>query len=165
ISIHRYLNGQDLKAGREEIEETVWIKNWETVSKKLRRYVAKKGEPKPRVRFEEVAEILERIKRKARFEAFRCLNCGPCAECSAETGLCEIDKPLINENLCTGCNICASICPFGAISKNEKGVAQVDEELCKGCGICAAHCPENAITMERLTNEQILSHALAGFGG
>jgi len=165
ISIHRYLNGQDLKAGREEIEETVWIKNWETLNKKPRRYIAKKGEPKPRVSFEEVMETLERIKRKARFEAFRCLNCGPCAECLAEIGLCETDRPIINENLCTGCNICVSICPFRAISKNEKGVAQVDEELCKGCGICAAHCPENAIAMERLTNEQIISHALAGFGG
>jgi 2-oxoacid:acceptor oxidoreductase delta subunit (pyruvate/2-ketoisovalerate family) len=165
VSIHRYLNGQDLKAGREEIEEAVWVKNWETINKKPRRYVAKKGEPKPRVSFEEVAEALERIKRKARFEAFRCLNCGPCAECLAETDLCEIDKPLIDESLCTGCNICVSICPFGAISKNEKGVAQVDEELCKGCGICAAHCPENAITMERLTSERIMSYALAGFGG
>ena len=165
VSVHRYLNGRDLKTGREEIEETVWIKNWDRINKKPRRYVAKKGEPKPRVSFEEVAEALERIERKARFEAFRCLNCGPCAECLAETHLCEIDKPLIDENLCTGCNICASICPFGAISKNEKGVAQVDEELCKGCGICAAHCPENAITMERLTNEQIISYALAGFGG
>ncbi|MCK4424582.1 4Fe-4S binding protein [Candidatus Bathyarchaeota archaeon] len=165
VSIHRYLNGQDLKAGREEVEETVWIKNWDVIHKKPRRYVAKKGEPKPRVSFEEVTEALERIKRKARFEAFRCLNCGPCAECLAEIGLCEIDKPIIDESLCTGCNVCVSICPFGAISKNDKGVAQVDDEVCKGCGICAAHCPENAITMERLTNEQIVSYALAGFGG
>ncbi len=165
ISIHRYLNGEDSKAGREEIVETVWVKNWEMLNKKPRRYIAKKGEPKPRVSFEEVAEILEKIKRKGRFEASRCLNCGPCAECLAELGLCEIDKPIINESLCTGCSVCVSVCPFGAISKNERGVAQVNEELCKGCGICAAHCPENAIKMERLTNEQILSHALAGFGG
>lgn len=165
VSIHRYLNGQDLKAGREEVEETSWIKNWETVDKKSQRYIAKKGEPKPRVSFEEAAEVLERIKRKAMFEAFRCLGCGPCTECLAETGLCEIDKPLINENLCTGCNICVSICPFGAMNKNEKDVAQVNEELCKGCGICAAHCPEKAITMERLTNEQIISNAVSSFGG
>ena len=163
VQIHRYLNSQDLRTGREEIEETVWIKNWETLDKKPRRYIAKKGEPKPRISFEEATETLEKVKQKARFEAFRCLACGPCAGCLADIGLCETDKPLINENLCTGCNICASICPFGAISKDEKGVAQVDEELCKGCGICAAHCPENAITMERLTNEQIVSYALAGF--
>jgi len=164
LSIHRYLSGQNLDTGREEIEETVWLKSWEIANKKPRRYIAKKGEPKPRVSFEEVTETLERIKRKARFESFRCLNCGPCTECLAEIGLCEIDKPIINENLCTGCNICTSICPFGAISKDQEGVAQVDEDICKGCGICAARCPENAITMERLTNEQILSHALSVLG-
>jgi 2-oxoacid:acceptor oxidoreductase delta subunit (pyruvate/2-ketoisovalerate family) len=164
-SIHCYLNDQELEARREEIEETTWIKDWETVNKKPPRYIFKKGEPKPRIDFEEVKETLKKIKQKARFEAFRCLTCGPCAECLAKTGLCEIDKPIINENLCTGCNICISICPFGAISKNDKGVAKVDEEICKGCGICAAHCPENAIAMERLTNEQIVNFALAGFGG
>jgi Pyruvate/2-oxoacid:ferredoxin oxidoreductase delta subunit len=165
VSIHRYLSGEDLKAGREEAEETVWVKNWESIRKKPQRYVAKKGEPKPRVSFEEAAETLERIKRKARFEAFRCLCCGPCAECIQKLGFCEIDKPIIDENLCTGCNVCISICPFEAISRNEGGVAQIDEETCKGCGICVAHCPEKAITMKCLASEQILSHALVGVGG
>jgi len=165
VQIHRYLNSQDSKTGREEIEETVWVKNWEILDKKPRRYIAKKGEPKPRISFEEATETLEKVKQKARFEAFRCLACGPCAGCLADIGLCETDRPLIDENLCTGCDICTSICPFGAISKDKKGVAHVDEELCKGCGICAAHCPENAITMERMTNEQIVSYALAGFRG
>jgi Pyruvate/2-oxoacid:ferredoxin oxidoreductase delta subunit len=165
ISIHRYLSGQDLKSGREEYEERTWIKNWEMVNKKPQRYIAKKGEPKPKVSFEEAAETLERIKRKARFEAFRCFCCGPCNECLRKADLCETDKPIINENLCSGCNVCISICPFGAISRNEKGVAQVDEEICKGCAICVAHCPEKAITMERSTSEQIANSALAGFGG
>ncbi|MDH7478116.1 MAG: 4Fe-4S binding protein [Candidatus Bathyarchaeota archaeon] len=163
--IHRYLNGQDLRAEREEIEETTWIKNWEGVEKKPQRYALKKGEPKPRISFEEFAEALEKIKRKAKFEAFRCLVCGPCTECLAKTGFCEADKPIINENICSGCGVCTSICPFNAMSKNEKGIAQANEELCKGCGICAAHCPENAIKMEHSTNEQIISCALAGFGG
>ena len=165
VSIHRHLSGQDLKAGREEYEERTWVRNWETVNKKPQRYVAKKAEPKPRVSFEEAAETLEKIKRKARFEAFRCLCCGSCTECLAGVGLCQIDKPIINENLCTGCNVCTSICPFGAMGRNEKGAARVDEEICKGCGICAAHCPEKAIKMERLTGEQIIGYALAGFGG
>jgi len=163
-SILRYLNGQNMKVGREEVEETTWIKNWETVNKKPQRYVAKKGELKPRVSFEEAEEALEKIKRKAKFEAFRCLVCGPCTECLTKEGFCETDKPIINENLCTGCNICASVCPFGAISKNGKGVAQANE-ICKGCGICAAHCPESAIKMERLTNERIINSALTSFGG
>lgn len=165
VSIHRYLNGQDLKAEREEYEERTWIKNWETVSKKPQRFAVKKGEPKPKVSFEEAAETLERIKKKAMFEAFRCLCCGPCSECLAKTGFCEISKPAVDESLCTGCNVCISICPFGAMYRDERGIAQVAEETCKGCGICAAHCPEKAITMERVTSEQIAGYATAKSGG
>jgi 2-oxoacid:acceptor oxidoreductase delta subunit (pyruvate/2-ketoisovalerate family) len=164
-STHRYLNGQDLKAGREEVEETTWIMDWKAVEKKQTRFAAKKGEPKPRVSFEEAAETMNKIKRKAMFEAFRCLGCGPCSECLQETGICEADKPVIDKDLCVGCNICVEACPFNAISKNEEEVAQVDEELCKGCGICAAHCPENAISMDRLKNERLVSYALASSGG
>lgn len=164
-SIRRYLSDQDLKAEREEVEEVAWVEEWERIEKKQPRYVAKKGEPKPRVSFEEAEDTLDRIKRKAMFEAFRCLACGPCTECLQKSGVCEADKPVIDENLCVGCSICVSICPFEAISKNERDIAQVDEDLCKGCGICAAHCPENAIAMERLRNEQLVNSATACLGG
>lgn len=158
VSIHRYLNGQDLRAEREEVEETTWVKDWRSLRKKPRRYEA--PIEKPRLSFEEATRFLEETKRKAMFEAFRCLACGPCSECLAETDLCEGDKAVVDENRCTGCNICAIVCPFGAIEKNEEEIAQVDEELCKGCGVCAARCPERAITMQHFTNEHILSCAL-----
>lgn len=158
VSIHQYLTGQDLKAGREEVEETTWVKDWESLRKKSRRYEA--PIEKPRLSFEEAARFLEETKRKAMFEAFRCLGCGPCSECLAKTDLCEEDKAIVDENRCSGCNICAIVCPFGAIEKNEEEIAQVNEDLCKGCGICAAHCPERAITMRRFTDENILSYAL-----
>ncbi|MEM3464390.1 MAG: FAD-dependent oxidoreductase [Candidatus Bathyarchaeia archaeon] len=160
VSIHLYLRGQDLRKGREEkVEETTWVKNWSSVKKKERRY-----EPpieKPHLSFDEAVEYLERTKQKARFEAFRCLGCGPCAECLAGMDLCEGDKAVVDENRCVGCNVCAVVCPVEAIKKNEKGIAQVNEDLCKGCGLCAARCPEQAITMKKLTNEQILTFALA----
>jgi 2-oxoacid:acceptor oxidoreductase delta subunit (pyruvate/2-ketoisovalerate family) len=159
VSIHLYLRGQDPRSAREEkIEETTWVKNWGYVKKKERRY-----EPpleKPHLSFEEAKVYLEKLKREAVFEAFRCLGCGPCAECLAELDLCEGDKAVVDENLCVGCNVCAVVCPFGAIKKNEKEIAQVNEELCKGCGICAARCPEQAISMKKLSNERILSLAL-----
>jgi 2-oxoacid:acceptor oxidoreductase delta subunit (pyruvate/2-ketoisovalerate family) len=159
VSIHLYLRGQDPRSAREEkIEETTWVKNWGYVKKKERRY-----EPpleKPHLIFEEAKVYLEKMKREAVFEAFRCLGCGPCAECLAELDLCEGDKAVVDENLCVGCNVCAVVCPFGAIKKNEKEIAQVNEELCKGCGICAARCPEQAISMKKLSNERILSLAL-----
>jgi len=160
VSIHLYLTGQDLRKNRDEnIEEVTWVKNWGSLNKKERRY-----EPpieKPRLTFEEAAEYLEKIKQKAMFEAFRCLGCGPCAECLSDLELCEGDKAIVDENLCVGCNVCAVVCPFGAIKKNEKEIAQVNEDLCKGCGICAARCPEHAISMKKMSDQQIINMILA----
>jgi len=67
----------------------------------------------------------------------------------------------VDENLCIGCGLCISICPYGAISKDEKGIAKVNEVLCKGCGTCAASCPERAITMHQFTDEQLIVQGLA----
>jgi heterodisulfide reductase subunit A len=67
----------------------------------------------------------------------------------------------VDENLCIGCGLCISICPYSAISKDEKGIAKVNEVLCKGCGTCAASCPERAITMHQFTDEQLIAQGLA----
>lgn len=46
---------------------------------------------------------------------------------------------------CTGCTLCASICPFDAIKmvEDKEGfvVPLVDNEKCKECGKCAKSCP------------------------
>ena len=46
---------------------------------------------------------------------------------------------------CTGCSLCANICPFNAIKmkENEEGfiVPDIDNEKCKECGKCAKLCP------------------------
>jgi len=158
VSIHLYLAGKDLRSGREDVEETTWVKNWGHIAKKERRYES--PAEKPRLSFEEAKDYLEKTEEKAMFEAFRCLGCGPCAECLADLELCEADKAVVDEAACIGCNVCAVVCPFGAIKKNEEEIAQVNEDVCKGCGICAARCPEQAITMKKLPNEKIMSLAL-----
>lgn len=156
ISIHLYLRGRDPKEGLDEtIEEVTWVKDWNMVNKKARRYDA--PIEKPHLSLEEAMEYLMQLKKKARFEAFRCLGCGPCAECLAGVELCEGDKAVVDEVKCVGCNVCAVICPVGAIKKNDRGVAQVNEDLCKGCGLCAARCPENAIAMRKLSAEAIMA--------
>jgi 2-oxoacid:acceptor oxidoreductase delta subunit (pyruvate/2-ketoisovalerate family) len=60
----------------------------------------------------------------AQFEARRCLSCGNCFECDNCYGVCP-DNAVIklgpgnrfefNYDYCTGCGICASECPCGAI--------------------------------------------------
>jgi heterodisulfide reductase subunit A len=160
-SIHLYLLGQDVRSSKEEkIEETTWVKNWEILGKKKRRYEA--PVEKPRLSFEEARGSLENVKQAAMFEAFRCLGCGPCAECLSNLELCEGDKAVVDEKLCVGCNVCAVVCPFGATKKDENEIARINEDLCKGCGLCAARCPEHAITMKKLTSERIVSLALSG---
>ncbi len=167
VSIDRYLRGEDLRIEREdEIEETTWVKDWEKITKKLKRYTAPRIDiGRQRVSFEEADRLLARIRETAMLEAKRCLECGPCIECLESEELCETDKALVDETLCTGCNICAVLCQFGAIRKNEMGIAQVDEEMCKGCGTCSASCPEHAISMKRLTDAEIAVQVVSALAG
>jgi heterodisulfide reductase subunit A len=70
----------------------------------------------------------------------------------------EAATAVIDEERCSGCRICALLCPFGAISfDEEKRVSQTNEALCKGCGVCVAGCPSGAITGKHFTTEQIIA--------
>jgi len=72
--------------------------------------------------------------------------------------------PEYNKNLCTGCEVCITVCPYKAISKNENDEIEIIQVLCKGCGVCGATCTNNAIIIRHFTDEQILSEIYA-FGG
>ena len=64
----------------------------------------------------------------------------------------------VNEEKCSGCRICAHLCPYNAVSFDaEKKVSLVNEALCKGCGTCVAACPSGAITGSHFTTEQIMA--------
>ena len=57
----------------------------------------------------------------------------------------RIGMAAFNLEICTRCGICATICPIGAISCDEKGEPRIDGSKCIGCGKCAKSCPNKAI--------------------
>ncbi len=65
---------------------------------------------------------------------------------------------VVNEELCSACKTCISLCPYDAISFiEEEEVARVNEALCKGCGTCVAACPAGAIVAKHFTTPQIMA--------
>jgi len=72
-------------------------------------------------------------------------------------------KAMVNEDLCSGCKICASICPFLAIEMKtditegkEGAKAEVVEAVCQGCGLCSSACPTGAIKIQQYGNKQVM---------
>jgi MinD superfamily P-loop ATPase len=53
--------------------------------------------------------------------------------------------PLIDQQVCTGCGLCARACGFHALLALP-GVPLLLPELCHSCGVCTFVCPEEAIT-------------------
>lgn len=66
-------------------------------------------------------------------------------------GITEFEKdvvkqiPVVNQQQCTHCGICANECQFGAIASYPNGTI-VFKQLCHGCGLCMTLCPEGAIS-------------------
>ncbi|NLL90368.1 MAG: FAD-dependent oxidoreductase [Dehalococcoidales bacterium] len=64
----------------------------------------------------------------------------------------------IIDELCSGCRICNTLCPYGAITFNEaKGISEINQVLCKGCGVCVSACPSNAIKGNHFTTKQLIA--------
>jgi len=77
-------------------------------------------------------------------------------------------KAVVDKDLCSGCRLCESVCPFVAIEMKKETVegverlrADVIEAMCQGCGLCVSTCPTNAIKMRHYTDEQVIAQVQA----
>ena len=73
-----------------------------------------------------------------------------------------------DELRCNGCSQCANVCPYGAISyenrqvndhgiREERRVAVANGALCQGCGACTVTCPSGAMDLQGFSNRQIIA--------
>ena len=74
-----------------------------------------------------------------------------------------------NELMCNGCSTCANVCPYGAITYENKEfrmpdrttkvrrVAAVNPAVCQGCGCCTVACPSGAMDLKGFANLQIMA--------
>ena len=73
---------------------------------------------------------------------------------------------VINQNGCTGCEVCIVFCPVdcieivpGALHAQFQQVVEVDLARCIGCSLCAKYCPWETIDM--LPHEEAVKNAPA----
>jgi len=65
----------------------------------------------------------------------------------------------LNEEYCSRCSICRSLCPFEAITKDaETGKIILDIEKCQVCGICYSACPARAIDTIYYDHDSLISY-------
>jgi coenzyme F420-reducing hydrogenase delta subunit/ferredoxin len=64
----------------------------------------------------------------------------------------------IDQDLCSRCYVCKSICPFEAIKADEEGKVEIDNQECQVCGICYSACPSSAIKMEYYTYDNLTDY-------
>ena len=75
----------------------------------------------------------------------------------------------VNELMCIGCSTCERVCPYGAITYEDKEfrmpdrttrvrrVAVVNPAVCQGCGGCTVACPSGALDLKGFKNTQIMA--------
>jgi heterodisulfide reductase subunit A len=64
----------------------------------------------------------------------------------------------IDPDICAGCRLCLTLCPYGAIEFDEnRQVSVVNEAVCKGCGSCSSACPSGAAVSRHFTRKQMFA--------
>lgn len=66
---------------------------------------------------------------------------------------------MINQDYCSRCSICHSVCPYEAIRRDlETGKVEIDLQKCQVCGICYSACPVMAIEIVYYDYDSLLKY-------
>ena len=148
-TIDRFVSGKDMKEGLESDYEEAETPH-RLIYKEQPKIIWKPA--KERMNFEPFekdytwGEVIA--------EATRCLYCGPCKSCKGCVFLDyqeEIPDIEVDEDKCSGCAVCISMCPYDALKLkkvDDHSVLEIDDLKCKRCGLCVTACPSNAITIK-----------------
>jgi ferredoxin len=49
---------------------------------------------------------------------------------------------------CTGCGMCAEVCPHRVFQMENGSAGLTDRDLCMECGACAKNCPFAAVSVQ-----------------
>ena len=71
-------------------------------------------------------------------------------------------KPIVHDDLCSGCHRCAKECGSDAITY-ENGKAVINQDICKGCGRCIGVCAFDAIENQNWNANEILGRKMAEY--
>lgn len=63
---------------------------------------------------------------------------------SQAIGVARIDRERCIAWLQGGCQVCASTCPYEAITLDDRGRPVIDQGKCNGCGACEYVCPSSS---------------------
>jgi coenzyme F420-reducing hydrogenase delta subunit/ferredoxin len=65
----------------------------------------------------------------------------------------------VNQDYCSKCSICHSVCPYEAIKRDsETGKVEIDLQKCQVCGICYSACPVMAIDVVYYDYDNLLDY-------
>ena len=54
----------------------------------------------------------------------------------------------LDKEKCTGCGMCAEVCPHSVFSIENRKTRIIDRDACMECGACAQNCPVEALTVD-----------------